>query len=67
MSLTVDHLTYTLDVIPDEFDPTPRLWEIFKMGAKCEASYAYAARQTLYTYYQAKGCVYKSHHAPVKK
>ena len=61
-SLTVDHITYTMNPLPDEFDPRKRLWDFFKMGVQSEAHYDHAVQETLYTYYQAKGCVYKSHH-----
>ena len=61
-SLTVDHLTYSLDPLPDEFDPFPRLWDFVKMGVKCEAGYDHAVQETYYNYYGSKGCVYKSHH-----
>jgi len=60
--LSVDHLSYTIDALPDEFDPVKRLWHLFKMGVKCESGYYFAEKDSLYAYYQAQGCVYKSHH-----
>jgi hypothetical protein len=63
MSLTIDHITYTIDPLPDEFEPIKRLWHFFKLGPRNESSYNHTVIETLYLYYQQQGCVYKTHHS----
>ena len=61
--LTIDHITYSIDLLPDEFDATDRLWHLTKLSPKDKAGYEQVLNETFFLYYLKKGCVYKTHHS----
>jgi hypothetical protein len=59
-SLTVDHVTYTTEQMPNEHNNI-RLWAIHKQYPRTEAEYQAASQIALYWYYHHKlGCVYNA-------
>jgi len=59
-SLTVDHVTYTAEQMPNEHNNI-RLWAIQKQYPRTEAEYQASSQIALYWYYSHKlGCVYNA-------
>jgi hypothetical protein len=64
---TIDHITYSIERIPDEFQATDRLWHLIKLNPRDDAGYEQVLQETFYLYYHKKGCVYKTHHHSIKR
>jgi len=60
ISLTADHVTYSMNKIPNEHNNI-RLWAIEKQYPRSEAEYNNAYNMGLYWYYcNTLGCVYNA-------
>lgn len=59
VTLTVDHVTFSMQRLPDETAPLARLWRIIKQFPQDEPSYLVALNESLIDLYSAKGCIYR--------
>jgi hypothetical protein len=59
VTLTVDHVTFTMQKLSDEESPLKRLWRIAKQFPQDEPGYLVALNESLIEYNSEKGCVYR--------